>query len=108
MFDIGPEKLLVLLIIGLILLGPDRLPSLARDAARMIRILRDAATGAREEITAELGPEFAAVDLRSLNPRTAIHHALLGEDSTETAAEDPATRPLTAASSDSWYDPDTT
>lgn len=80
MFNIGPLELMVLAIVGLIVLGPDRLPSLAKDAARMIRTLRDMATGAREQLRDELGPEFADVDLRNLNPRTAVQRAVFGEE----------------------------
>jgi sec-independent protein translocase protein TatB len=80
MFNVGPMELLVLAVVGLIVLGPDKLPGLARDAARMIRTLRDLATGARTQLRDELGPEFADVDLRNLNPRTAISRALLGDE----------------------------
>ena len=80
MFNIGPLELLVLAVVGLIVLGPDRLPGLARDAARMIRTLRDLAQGARTQLRDELGPEFADIDLRNLNPRTAIQRAVLGDD----------------------------
>jgi sec-independent protein translocase protein TatB len=73
-------ELIVLAVVGLIILGPDRLPDLAKDAARMIRTLRDLATGARTQLRDELGPEFADVDLRNLNPRTAITRAILGDD----------------------------
>lgn len=80
MFNIGPMELIVLAVVGLIVLGPDRLPELAKDAARMIRTLREMATGARTQLRDELGPEFADVDLRNLNPRTAISRVILGED----------------------------
>ena len=80
MFNIGPLELMVLAIVGLIVLGPDRLPDLAKDAARMIKTLRELANGARTQLRDELGPEFADVDLRSLNPRTVIQRALLGDD----------------------------
>lgn len=80
MFNIGPLELMVLAIVGLVILGPDRLPDLARDAARMIRSLRDLATGARQQLRDELGPEFADVDLRNLNPRTALQRAVLGDE----------------------------
>jgi sec-independent protein translocase protein TatB len=92
-FNIGPMELVVLAVVGLIVLGPDRLPTLARDAARMIRTLREMATGARSQLREELGPEFADLDLRSLNPRTAIQRALLGEDD-----EDAKPRPETNGS----------
>lgn len=80
MFNVGPYEFVVLAIVALIVLGPDKLPELARDAARMIRTLRELATGARTQLREELGPEFADVDLRSLNPRTAIQRAILGEE----------------------------
>ncbi|WP_375480298.1 sec-independent translocase [uncultured Jatrophihabitans sp.] len=80
MFNVGPFELMVLAIVGIVVLGPDRLPGLARDAARMIRSLRDMATGARQQLRDELGPEFADVDLRNLNPRTALQRAVLGDE----------------------------
>lgn len=86
MFNIGPMELAVLALVGVIVLGPERLPGLVRDATRLLRQLRDMATGARTQLKNELGPEFADVgldslrELRSLNPRTAISRALLGDD----------------------------
>jgi sec-independent protein translocase protein TatB len=79
-FNVGPLELVVLAFVGLFVLGPERVPGLARDAARLIRALREVATGARTQLRDELGPEFADLDLRSLNPRTAITQALLGDD----------------------------
>jgi sec-independent protein translocase protein TatB len=79
-FNVGPMELLVLAIVGLLVLGPDKLPNLARDAGRMLRTLRELATGAREQLRDELGPEFADLDLRSLNPRTALQRAILGDE----------------------------
>jgi sec-independent protein translocase protein TatB len=90
-FGIAPEKLLVLLAVGFILLGPDRMPQIARDAARMLRTLRDLASGTRQQLTDELGPEFANFDLASLNPRTAIQRALdFGADDPTPIASPPA------------------
>jgi sec-independent protein translocase protein TatB len=79
-FNVGPFEMLVLAAVALIAFGPDKLPQLARDAARMLRTLRDLAQGARSQLNNELGPEFADFDLRSLNPRTAIRNALLGDE----------------------------
>ncbi|MEO7262694.1 MAG: sec-independent translocase [Jatrophihabitantaceae bacterium] len=80
MFNIGPLEFVVLAAVALIVFGPDRLPELARDAARMLRSLREVAQGARTQLNSELGPEFADFDLSSLNPRTAIKNALLGDE----------------------------
>ena len=100
MFNIGPWELLVLAFVGVIVLGPERLPALARDAANMLRQLRDLATGARNQLKDELGPEFSDVDLqalrdlRALNPRTAITRVLLGDDEDAgVAATQPASAP---------------
>src|SRR6478735_8360349 len=71
---------MVLAIVGVIVIGPDKLPNLAKDAARMIKSLREMATGAQQQLRDELGPEFADVDLRNLNPKTALQRAVLGED----------------------------
>jgi sec-independent protein translocase protein TatB len=86
MFNIGPLELAVLVLVAVVVFGPDRLPALARDAARVLRQLREMATGARNQLKNELGPEFSDIDLqalrdlRALNPRTAIQRALLGDD----------------------------
>ena len=92
MFNIGPMELLVLALVGMVVLGPDRLPGIVRDATRMLRQLRDMATGARNQLKNELGPEFSDVDLqalrdlRALNPRTAITRAIMGDDDEVAAA----------------------
>jgi sec-independent protein translocase protein TatB len=78
--NVGPFELLVLAVVGLIVLGPEKLPGLAKDAARMLRTLRELSTGAKLQLREQLGPEFADVDLASLNPRTALSNFLLGGD----------------------------
>lgn len=80
MFNIGPMEMVVLAAVALIVFGPDKLPQLAKDAARMLRTLRELAQGARTQLNDELGPGFADFDLRTLNPRTAIKNALLGDE----------------------------
>jgi sec-independent protein translocase protein TatB len=115
-FNIGPLEFVVLAVVGLIVLGPDRLPGLAKDAARLIRTLRDVATGARTQLRDELGPELADLDLRSLNPRTAIQRVLLGDDDDpvippplegKPVTRPPVQRPL-AANEPAPYDTDAT
>ncbi|HEY2299731.1 MAG TPA: sec-independent translocase [Jatrophihabitans sp.] len=80
MFNVGPMEFVVLALVAVIVLGPDRLPQFARDAANLLRTLRELATGARTQLRDELGPEFADMDLRNLNPRTAIQRAILGDE----------------------------
>lgn len=80
MFQVGPFELLVLAIVGLLVLGPERLPGYARQAAQLLRTLRDLATGAEKQLRDELGPEFADVDLRNLNPRHVVRRAIFDDD----------------------------
>jgi sec-independent protein translocase protein TatB len=98
-FNIGPLELVVLALVAIVVFGPERLPQLARDAAQLIRGLREVAKGAQTQLRDELGPEFADVDLRNLHPRTALRKALLGDDldlgalDPRTAFRDPVTAP---------------
>ena len=80
MFNLGPFEIAVLVIVALVVFGPDKLPTLAKDAARMIKTLRDLAQGARTQLRDELGPELGDLDLRSLDPRTALKRALFDDD----------------------------
>jgi sec-independent protein translocase protein TatB len=80
-FDgVGWGEIIVLLLIGLFVFGPDRLPKAARDAARLLRQLRQMATGVRNDIRSELGPELADLDIRTLHPKTFIRKHLLEDD----------------------------
>src|ERR671916_2991807 len=89
MFDsVGWGEILVLIVAGLFILGPERLPSAAAWAGRAIRQVRDYATGAREQLRGELGPEFDELrkpleelrGLRNFNPRTAVSRTLFDDD----------------------------
>ena len=104
MFGIGGWELFILMMAGLFILGPERLPSAAVWAARTIKQVREYATGAREQLTNELGPEFDELrkplaelqKLRGFNPRTAItKHLLDGDDSFLFGASPTNTNPPT-------------
>jgi sec-independent protein translocase protein TatB len=80
MFDIGLGEFLALAVIALIVLGPDKLPKFAADAARMVRTIRQMANNAREDVRRELGPEFQDIALEDLNPRTFVRKHVLDPD----------------------------
>ena len=77
MLDIGAGELLALGVVAVIVLGPERLPRYAAEAARVVRKVRRLADDARAEVSKELGPEFGDVSLRDLNPRTMVRKHLL-------------------------------
>lgn len=92
--NLGWEEVLLLAILGLIVFGPDRLPKAAADAARMLRQLRAMARGAASDLQAELGPELAELDLRSLHPRRFVEDALFGDDDSVPTQQRRAAVPL--------------
>jgi Tat protein translocase TatB subunit len=49
MFGVGPEELVLILIIALIVLGPERMPKVARDLGRVVGELRRTSDQLREE-----------------------------------------------------------
>jgi sec-independent protein translocase protein TatB len=97
--NLGPFEIVVLVIVALIVFGPDKLPTMAKDAGRMLRSLREMAQGARTQLRDELGPEFGDLDLRSLNPRAAIQRAIFDDDepaptASQSSTDKPVTRPV--------------
>lgn len=72
MFGVGLQELTVLAFIAVLVMGPDRMPDLARQAGRMVRQLRQMAHQARDDLREELGPEYADLELRDLDPRTIV------------------------------------
>jgi sec-independent protein translocase protein TatB len=80
-FDIGPMEMIALVVLAILVFGPDKLPKLAADAARMLRQFREFTQGARADLTRELGPEFRDLNLEDLNPRSFVRKNLLGNGS---------------------------
>jgi sec-independent protein translocase protein TatB len=79
--DIGAGELLALAVVALVVLGPDKLPGYAADAARFVRQIRRMANEARNEVTQGLGPELEGLGLRDINPRALVRkHVLDGLD----------------------------
>jgi sec-independent protein translocase protein TatB len=134
-FDIGTGELLALAILALLVLGPEKLPRYAADAARFLRQVRNLANDARSEVTKELGPELDGLSLSEMNPRALLRkHLLDGLDDDPSPEmnsrallrkhlldgldddlnnDDPATRKASPrerpeATPESPYDPDTT
>lgn len=69
MFGVDPQELIVLLVVAMVVIGPERLPQYAADFAKFIRQARDFAFKAREQVRSEMGEEFNDVDWQALDPR---------------------------------------
>lgn len=78
-FDLSLPEIVVLLGLGVVLFGPDKLPQAAASAARFLRQVRAFSDNARQDLRNELGPEFDGIGLEDLNPKAFVRKNLLGE-----------------------------
>ncbi|QMU67732.1 sec-independent translocase [Streptacidiphilus sp. P02-A3a] len=76
LFDIGPIKLVALVILAVVIFGPDKLPKLVAEAMGFIRKLREFSESAKQDIRKELGPEFQDFEFEDLNPKTFVRKQL--------------------------------
>jgi len=77
-FGISGEKLLILGLIAIFVLGPDRLPHYAQQLARLVKSLKRMAEGAKGQLANELGEDldWKQLDPRQYDPRRIIREAL--------------------------------
>ena len=84
MFDsIGWGEIVVLALAALFIFGPERLPTLAKDAAAGLKKVRAALTGVRAQVDDSLGEDLAGLrdlDLRKYHPKTFIRSQLFDDD----------------------------
>lgn len=105
MFDIGSGEIIGLAILGMILVGPERLPKAAADAARFIKRLREVTSGAGDELKKNLGPGFETLDIRDLNPKNLVQkHVLDAVDDKPRVTN--STKAVRAKKPPAQFDPD--
>jgi len=75
-FDIGAGEILGLAVLGMILVGPERLPKLASEAASLVRKIQKLSHSATQELRENLGPGFENLQPSDLNPKTFIRKQL--------------------------------
>ena len=71
------SEIIVLVLLGLFIFGPDRLPKYVAEAVRFLRGVRRMAKNASAELSRELGTE---VSLEDLNPKTFVRKHLLTDE----------------------------
>lgn len=91
-FDIGAGEILGLAILGMVLVGPERLPKMAVEAAQWVKKARGLATKATAELRENLGPGFEDLQPKDLNPKTFVKKQiseLLDEEAPKPKAKRP-------------------
>lgn len=101
--NVGWGEMLMLVVAGLVILGPERLPGAIRWTSGAVRQAREYLSGATSQLRQDLGPEFDDLreplnelqKLRGMTPRAALtKHLLDGDDSFLTGKFDKPVKPV--------------
>jgi sec-independent protein translocase protein TatB len=99
-FGLGWMEICALVVIALLVFGPDKLPQAASQAGKTLRNLRRMANSARDDLRAGLGPEFSNFDPSDLNPKNFVRKHLLEDE------DDWNNKPQQLESVTTSYDPE--
>ena len=89
----------VIALIAVLVFGPEKLPEFAKQAGRFLHRMRQFATSTRDDLRTELGPAYADLELRDLDPRTIVRRHIveaMEEAEEEGRPQREGTRPLGA------------
>jgi sec-independent protein translocase protein TatB len=78
--DIGPLELVTIVVLAVLVFGPDKLPKVIQDVMRTVRKVREFSESAKQDIRQELGPEFKDFEFEDLNPKTFIRKQLENDE----------------------------
>ncbi|WP_199551818.1 sec-independent translocase [Streptomyces sp. N35] len=74
--DIGGLELIALVVLAVLIFGPDKLPKVIQDVSSFIRKIRAFSESAKQDIREELGPEFKDFEFEDLNPKKFVRKQL--------------------------------
>lgn len=97
MFGLSWGQITIIVLVGLFLLGPERIPTAVQWVTNSLRRVRTMAAGAQAQLRSEIGPELEELrrqvadlqslkeiqelrNLRDLNPRNLIGKSILGDE----------------------------
>lgn len=87
MFDIGFSELLLILVVALVVVGPERLPRLARTAGMYIGRMRRMVASVQADVQRELAAEDLKRTLQKQAESAGLHDIIEESQQTATAAE---------------------
>lgn len=97
MLGMGWPEVLVVVIVATFVFGPDKLPDLARQAARFLRTARQMMNNAKADLANEMGDDFAELrnlNLRELNPKEFVRRNVIDAMDVDDDPLRPGQRPL--------------
>ncbi|MCK9792230.1 Sec-independent protein translocase TatB [Isoptericola sp. 4D.3] len=85
MIDINGGEFLIIVVLAVLLIGPERLPVYAAQLASLVKRGKGFLQDAKSRVDTELGPEFKDVDWskldpRQYDPRRIVREALMDDD----------------------------
>ena len=94
MLDVNGWEFIALIVLAVVILGPERLPEYAAKLGRFVRQARAMAEGAKGQLREQMGPEFDEInwrqyDPRQYDPRRIVREALMDPDPLDTAQQAP-------------------
>ena len=69
MLDVNGWEFIALIVLAVVILGPERLPEYAAKLGRLVRQARAMAEGAKGQLREQMGPDFDDIDWRQYDPR---------------------------------------
>lgn len=113
MFDVNGWEFVILIVLGVVILGPERLPEYAAKLGRLVRQARALAEGAKGQLREQMGPEFDEInwrqyDPRQYDPRRIVREALMDPSPFEQTVAMPATGAVHDPSLPTPFDADAT
>ncbi|MGW3247668.1 sec-independent translocase [Streptomyces sp. NPDC001070] len=78
--DIGALEVVALVILAVLVFGPDKLPKVIKDVMQFVRKVREFSDSAKADIRNELGPEFKDFEFEDLHPKNFVRKQLLDKD----------------------------
>ncbi|WP_433453654.1 sec-independent translocase [Streptomyces sp. CA-142005] len=77
--DVGPLELVTLVVLAVLLFGPNKLPEMIQNVAGFIQKVREFSESTKQEVRSELGPEFNDFEFEDLHPKTFVRKHLLDD-----------------------------
>jgi sec-independent protein translocase protein TatB len=104
-FDINGWELLLLGLLAILVLGPERLPEYAAKFGKLVRQARGMADRAKAQLKDEMGPEFSDIDWRAYDPRQYDPRKIVRDALSSPVDDDVAAEPEKPVSTPRGHDP---